>query len=79
MRELAPALLRRFTRPHADHDAALIAIATEASQGICVAEARHALSDESPGAREFGLNVADRWHRAGRGSALLGGLIAMAE
>lgn len=79
VRGLSPVLLERFTRPDPHSEAALVAVLVEQGREICIGEARYAVSDGPPGAREFALAVTDAWQRRGIGRSLLRQLIRHAE
>lgn len=79
LRELPPALLRRFASVDRRHDMALIATVDEDGQRRCVGEARFAAVDGLPDTREFAIAVGDDRRRRGLGTELLERLIGHAQ
>ncbi len=78
LRELPPGLLARLTHVDAERELALIACVAGDPQ-LAVAEARYAVADEQPGAREFALVVLDPLQGRGLGTQLLRGLVGHAQ
>lgn len=79
VRELSPGLLQRMTQPDPRQEAALLAIAIVGGQPACVGEARYAVGEGPPDAREFALVVDDAWQGQGLGVALLRSLVRHAQ
>jgi len=71
VKSLPPSWLQWMLHPDPLRDVALLAIAVDGRQPVCVGEARFALGDGPPGEREFALVVADDWQGVGLGSELL--------
>ena len=59
-----------MTHPEACCELALVAMACHDGREICVAEARHVLSDDIGEGREFALAVADAWQGRGVGKTV---------
>lgn len=73
--ELSGPLLERLMNYDAARELALLATAFVDGRTVAVGEARYALVDAAPGAREFALVVADPLRRRGLGARLLRRLV----
>ena len=78
MRNLPPALIKRFTNVDYSDHMALVAEVFEDGEEIVVAEARYARLASDPAAAEFAVSVAERWQGKGLAKLLLAKLLCRA-
>jgi RimJ/RimL family protein N-acetyltransferase len=71
MRNLPPALIKRFTNVDYSDHMALVAEVFEDGEEIVVAEARYVRLAADPAAAEFAVSVAERWQGKGLAKLLL--------
>lgn len=78
MRNLPPALIKRFTNVDYTDHLALVAEAFEDGQETVVTEARYARLASDPAAAEFAVSVAEQWQGNGLAKLLLSKLVGRA-
>lgn len=69
--EVPQAWLERFTRPDAQGELGLVAVAMQVGREVCIGEVRYAPAEGAPAVREFALVIADAWQGTGLGRGLL--------
>lgn len=77
--ELYPTLLDQLMPPDDREHLTVGAMLYRDGREAMVGEARYAPAVDTPGAIEFAIAVADEWHGAGLGSALMGRLLQEAR
>jgi acetyltransferase len=78
MRNLPPALIKRFTNVDYSDHMALVAEVFEDGEEIVVAEARYVRLASDPAAAEFAVSVAEGWQGKGLAKLLLAKLLCRA-
>jgi RimJ/RimL family protein N-acetyltransferase len=78
VREPSPAMLAAATRPHPDHDLALVAVSGEGGPDQDIVAGARYVGAQGVDTCEFAVTVADDWHGLGLARRLLEILIAQA-
>jgi acetyltransferase len=78
LKELTPAMVKRFTEIDYEREMALVAVMTEGGREVQIAVARYVMNADERSC-EFAIVVADRFHGKGLGQYLMLQLITLAR